>query len=184
MILIFSDTSDAHADAVQKALTSKGVAVLRLNRDELQSWGLNCSNGDILLTHQDKVYSADKVRSIFIRRLPDLEFHKRLVVGTDDAMRDYIALQFFVLTNECIAVLSESKPTINTLSSANRAQAKASQLFVAKKLGLRIPLTYSGAHPRLAAIHLQDIVERSGRACSKPIVNSFVTIEGAADQIH
>jgi len=87
-------------------------------------------------------------------------------------------MQRYIQTSECIALLSECTHTINTITSAQRAQSKASQLFIASKLGFRTPKTYSGDNPQHARRHIGEIAQTGSRVCTKPIVNNFLTIDG------
>jgi hypothetical protein len=136
MIVIFSDTTDVHADAVERVAHSKGRAVGRLNRDETHRWSLEFLCGEPILIIDGQTFAVDKIHSVFVRRLPDLQSFTPLPSTVPAEARDYIAMQRFIQTSDCIALLSERTRFINTLISAQRAQSKASQLFVADKLGI------------------------------------------------
>jgi glutathione synthase/RimK-type ligase-like ATP-grasp enzyme len=178
MILIFSDTTDVHADAVAKSALLKNTEVCRLNRDEVHRWSLDFLRGEPLVTFDGNTFSFDKIRSLLIRRLPDPESFKSIPTNAPPEARDYIALQRFTQTSDCIALLSECKPAINSLASAQRSQSKATQLSVADRLGLCTPNTYSGTNSVLAREHITGIMRSGGRACTKPIANTYLTLGG------
>jgi hypothetical protein len=118
MIAVFSETSDAHADAVEAAIRARGGGVIRLNRDEMHRWSLEFLRGEPLVNLDGNIFDLDIVRSIFIRRLPDRESFKQLSVGVPPEASDYISLQRFGLMSDCIALMSERIPAINTVVSA------------------------------------------------------------------
>jgi hypothetical protein len=178
MIVIFSDTTDVHADAVEAAAPARGGGIIRLNRDQLHRWSLEFLCGEPLVTLDEQIFNLDTIHSIFIRRLPDRESFKKLCITGPPEASDYIALQRFGLMSECVALMSERTRAINTMASAQRAQAKATQLFVAGKIGLRTPKTYSGANPDMARKHIDALTLTGGRVCTKPILNGFLALGG------
>jgi hypothetical protein len=82
MIVIFSDTTDVHATAVETAARKRGSTVIRLNRDELHLWSLEFLHGEPLVIFNGRIYGVDEVHSIFVRRLPDRE-----------SFKDYLAMR-------------------------------------------------------------------------------------------
>ena len=178
MIVIFSDSSDVHADAVERVARSRGSEVARLNRDETHRWSFDFLCGEPILNLDGRAFTADKIRSAFVRRLPDKQSFAQLSINVSPEAHDYIATQRLSLTSDCIALLSERTRVINTLCSTNRAQSKASQLFVADKVGLCTPQTYSGANPTLARKQINQIVQTGSRVCTKPIVKAILMLDG------
>jgi hypothetical protein len=178
MIAIFADSTDVHADAVERVAQSRGSEVGRLNWDETHRWGFDFLCGEPLLTLDGRTFPADRIRSVFVRRLPDKQSFEQLSINAPSEAHDYVATQRLTLISDCVALLSERTRVINTLCSTHRAQSKASQLFVADKIGFCTPQTYSGANPTLARQHINQIVQTGSRVCTKPIAKALLTLDG------
>ena len=178
MIVIFADSTDVHADAVERDARSRGSEIGRLNRDETHRWDFDFLCGEPILNLDGRVFTADKIRSVFVRALPDKQSFTQLSINASSEVHDYVATQRLRLTNDCIALLSERTRVINTLCSIHRAQSKASQLFVANKIGLCTPQTDSGANPTLARQHVNQIVQAGSRVCTKPIAKAILMLDG------
>ena len=177
MILIFSESSDQHASAVESQLTRRGAIACRLNGDEVHRWSLECRNNEPVLHHDGRVISADTIRSVFVRSLPDLSaFHS--IAPRDDEIAAFSASQQFAQFEDCIRLLSDCVPTINTIAATQRAQSKSLQLRVACKVGLSVPKTYVGSDPAIAAELIKSSRAAGKRACMKPVASTFLTIEG------
>jgi glutathione synthase/RimK-type ligase-like ATP-grasp enzyme len=176
MIVIFSETADVHADAVEKAAGAKGSSVIRLNRDEIHRWQLEFLRGEPLVTLDGRTFGVDKLRSLFLRRLPDRETFKQLPTNAPAEAHDYISTQRYVQFSDGLGLLAELIRTINAPTAAQRAQSKSTQVAVARKLGLRTPDTYSGANPDRARQHIDRITQSGKRVCTKPIMNKFLMV--------
>jgi glutathione synthase/RimK-type ligase-like ATP-grasp enzyme len=176
MILIFSESSDQHASAVESQLTRKGAIACRLNSDEVYRWTLECRNNEPVLHHDGRLVSADTIRSVFIRSLPDLPAFRSLA-PRDDEIAAFSASQRFAQFEDCIRLLSDCVPTINTIAATQRAQSKSLQLRVACKVGLSVPKTYLGSDPAIAAEFIKASRAAGKRVCMKAVASTFLTIE-------
>ena len=114
MIVIFADSTDVHADAVEKDARSRGSEIGRLNRDETHRWDFNFLCGEPILNLDGRVFTADKIRSVFVRGLPDKQSFPQLSINASSEVHDYVATQRLGLINDCIALLSERTRVINT----------------------------------------------------------------------
>jgi glutathione synthase/RimK-type ligase-like ATP-grasp enzyme len=177
MILIFSESSDQHALAVENALARVGKAVCRLNADEVHRWSLECRDNEPVLHHDGRVISADALKSVLIRSLPGLSSFQSLD-GAGEEIARFCASQQLAQFEDCIRLLSDCVPTINAIAATQRAQSKSLQLRVAARVGLAIPKTYLGADPEIAAEEIRSLQAAGKRACMKPIESRFLTIAG------
>lgn len=177
MILIFSDSTDHHAQAVAAAVERRGEAVGRLNANEIERWSLEALHNEPVLTLDGKVIPVDRIRSVFIRALPDGAAFQSQAKGSD-AITKFAAGQRFAQFEDCIRLLSDCVPTINSIASTTRAQSKSLQLRIASKVGLAVPKTYVGSDPGVAAEQIRSFQRDGARACSKPIASRFLTLDG------
>jgi glutathione synthase/RimK-type ligase-like ATP-grasp enzyme len=177
MILIFAEKADVHAEAVEIQLRRKGGDVRRLNRDELRRWSLEALRGESLAIVDGQAVEAGKLKSVFIRSLPDLDAFRGISdAASENELSEFVANQRFSQFSDCIRLLSDCVPTVNSISSTTRAQSKALQLHVAERLGLQVPLSYLGANPEIAAAQI-DLLKRSGkRICTKPVSSKLLTL--------
>jgi hypothetical protein len=177
MILIFAETSDRHADAVEHEIIRKGADVCRLNSDQLHRWRLECLHGEPLLFHDGHAIAVDRIASVFIRSLPNAaEFQSTAQPG--DEISAFAAGQRFAQFDDCIRLLCECRPTINTIASTNRAQSKSLQLRAAAAVGLTVPATYLGSDPDIAKAEVRSLAQAGKRACTKPVLSRFLTVDG------
>ncbi len=178
MILIFSEQGDVHADAVEKNVRHKGGRVCRLNREEVHRWSLECLRGEPLLVMDGQQTSVEKITSIFIRALPDLAAFRGQSPTAAGDISEYVADQRFSHFSECLTLMSECSPTVNSIAASSRARSKALQLCVAGRIGFQVPHSYTGADPEIARKQIASLQRGGKRVCTKAISGRFLTLDG------
>ena len=176
--LVFSTSYDHHADRI--ALHPSGnVVFVRLNLDVPADWSLSFRNGEVLVNYAGGVIGGEEIESVFVRRIPNQDSFRNAIPDVVAEYAEFITQQQFYLFSDCLAVLDSTTRFVNPLASSSRL-GKAVQARLAAEVGLVCPMTYMGTSPDTAR-QFFDAVAAAGRdACTKPIVNSKVTIDGEA----
>ena len=176
LILIFSSTSDVHADRIQEYLEID-ARVIRLNLDDPSSWHMEFFKNEILLRSENLDLSLDEVTSVLVRRLPSIDSFLASVPDNMHEYRDFIGKQKFALFSDCLAVLNRQTLFVNPLESSANLN-KGIQQYLAHRSGLSIPMTYMGSNPTRAKVFCDTLFQLGEEVCTKPIQNLKLTIGG------
>src|SRR6516165_131880 len=88
MIVIFADSTDIHADAVERDARSRGSEIGRLNRDETHRWDFDFLCGEPILNLDGRVFTADKFPPFFVGVLPKKNSFAHLSIIASSEVHD------------------------------------------------------------------------------------------------
>lgn len=142
IILIISNKSDITTDLVIKKLQSRKINYFRFNTEDFPKNIISqISNGNEIfesyLKTSKRVIPLEDIYSVWYRR-PKISDVSSLNIQNDD--KAFILREIDTYLQNLWAVLSD-RLWINNPFSLIKAEKKAFQLFMAKKIGLKIPTT-------------------------------------------
>ncbi len=177
MILILTNKQDVHTDAVIRRLQQKGVAVFRLNTEDLLlKYRVNLYiNGqgewDGEITDElNRVLRLKNLKVAWLRK-PDFDFVLNLPMATE--VREFIVSE----TKSFINILY-SIPSIKWINNpfvSNSSKVKFQQLLLASKMGIKIPKTLITTQPEKAK---DFFIECNETILLKSIYSGNITIDG------
>jgi len=148
LLLIPTQVTDVHAQAVQKVLTDESLSVVRLfggdfPSRQLQQFHMLGGDSEYLIETDETRFRACDVQVVWYRRP-----RKPLI----DLSEEHPDFEFLKLENEHFinnfwALLGDKVRWVNHYLKANEANNKLLQLRVAQSLGLKVPATLVGNDP-------------------------------------
>lgn len=175
-ILLFSTEVDVHADKIQ-SFENPNAEFIRLNLDSPKSWGLSYQNGNVIVHSSGKDFDLNEIRSVFVRRIPNLNSFIRAVPAKYADYASFLGQQEFTLFSDCLAILDATVNFVNPLKSSINS-GKAVQAKLAIDVGFITPETYIGSDPSIAKQFCIGLVNTNQEICTKPVNNTTVKIDG------
>lgn len=167
IVLIFCCESDTHAEYVADQINKIGYKPILLHREEYSNyWTMSCSFKEKVIeaaiTYKNEIIDINQIHSIYLRR--DFTIESQDIEGNfTESEKKYIAAQRSIHVNSCLKFLAEKIPIINHPEANYRCLSKILQLFVANKVGLKIPGSFIGGDVGLININLDNNI------CIKPL---------------
>lgn len=170
-VLIITDSSDFHADAVIDKLNKRSVSVLRLHTEDFPKRikiSIEICNGQVdgeIITEHRGIRLSD-VTSVWYRR------PEKPKLGTDVAPEvvDYIQDQSFEAMQSLYAILDTF--WVSSPFALRHAELKAVQMIKADEAGLKTPFTLISNNSTRVKLFLKEIGEN--RCAIKPLVATGV----------
>jgi hypothetical protein len=175
-VVLFTVKFDAHADRIEHEI-SKRTKIVRINLDKPSSWSISFDGVHVALSNETYSIDDSEIKSVFLRRIPNLD---AFVADIEEAARpyaDYIGQQKYHLLADCLAVLDRKAKFVNPLCSSSFL-GKPVQQHLATLHGLRTPRTYIGSNELQARAFISDLSRDGLRCITKPIANVVAMIDG------
>ncbi|MCZ8091203.1 MvdC/MvdD family ATP grasp protein [Flavobacterium sp.] len=167
-ILFITNQDDISVDYLISKLKLKTKSYLRIDSEDINVIDFNINpNGEFILIKDNKKYNLKKVSSVVFKRTP-IKFNFDL----KDSNQNYLNNERKHFYEGLYLCLKDAK-WINPMFSTHIAERKLFQLFEAKKIGLKTPVSILTNNP----ITADNFLKNNKKSIIKPISNGLQVLE-------